>query len=102
LPIHPGFEGQRGAHDEAHDKAHDVLLNETEQRILTSCAAGPIRPLGIRQNLGSRTLSGGAKKAIRHLLEIGALVHTIPDRLRSKNQQYKITDKGRVLLVAKK
>lgn len=86
------------AQDEAHDQAQ-VILSETEFKILNICQKNAVRNKEILTLLGHKSLSGHLKKSLKHLQEIGAIVYTIPEKPRSRNQQYKITAKGMRLLI---
>lgn len=81
----------------AYDKAQ-VILSETEIKILNICQRNAASNKEIIANLGHKTLSGHLKKSLKHLQEIGAIVYAIPEKPRSRNQQYQITTKGIKLL----
>jgi ATP-dependent DNA helicase RecG len=55
----------------------------------------------ILDELGYKSLSGNVKKALQRLREIEAIVYTIPDKPRSRHQQYAITAKGKSILGVK-
>ena len=42
-------------------------------------------------NLGYKSLTGNIRKAIQNLLDNKLIEYTIPDKLTSKNQKYKLT-----------
>lgn len=89
------------AHDEARDEAHDEahVFSNTEIKILIACLETPRSTSELLAILGYRTRTGNFKKAISNLCELLKLLEpTIPDALRSKNQKYRITEKGRMAL----
>jgi ATP-dependent DNA helicase RecG len=59
LPVHPDLPGVGRVHDEAHDEAHDEVhddeLNETERRLLTALAEGPLSRAEMAEVLGMET-----------------------------------------------
>jgi len=84
-------------HDEAHDEAHEPL-SIVEHRLLTGCADEPQSTPGLLQTLGYKTRTGSFKAALSHLLALGFLEMTIPDKPRSKKQRYRTTPSGREVL----
>ena len=108
FPIHPEMavletigKAQVEAHVKAQDEAYDqaqVTLSETEFKILNICQKNVVGNKEILTLLGHKSLSGHLKKSLKHLQEIGAIVYTIPEKPRSRNQQYKITARGMRLL----
>ncbi len=82
------------AHDEAHDEAHEPI-SDIERRILQTCLEHPRSTHDLLGALGYETRTGNFKNALAHILEAGLLEMTLPDRPRSKNQRYRLTDKGR-------
>ncbi|WP_245618702.1 hypothetical protein [Methanogenium cariaci] len=49
----------------------------------------------IATGLGQKSVSGRLNKVIRQLLADGYIEFTIPEKLTSRLQQYRLTDKGR-------
>ncbi|MEQ8190107.1 MAG: Fic family protein, partial [Candidatus Eremiobacterota bacterium] len=88
------------ARDEAQDKAqveaHDEkpFLSKTELNILISCKDEILAKREILDKLGNKSLSGNIKKSFQKLIEKGLIEYTIPAKPNSRNQKYKITDKG--------
>jgi ATP-dependent DNA helicase RecG len=52
--------------------------------------------------MGYRARTGNFKRALARLLFDDFLEMTLPDRPRSKNQQYRLTTKGRAWLAARR
>ncbi len=103
IKIHPEFlkehgpaEAQVEAHVKAQVEAH-IKLTETERKILIICN-NPIGNKGLVDALGYKSFTGNVKRAMQHLKKIQAIEYTIPDKPRSQNQQYRITEKGQKLL----
>lgn len=74
-------------------EAHDGLT-ETERQILNYCVESKSTP----ELLGYSSRTGNYKSALSNLLSGGYLEMTIPDSPRSKNQRYKSTLEGRLLV----
>ena len=86
----------KGAHDEAHDEAHDHLT-ETELQILKFSIA-PKSTQELLKLLGYRSRTGNYKAALYNLLSKNYIEMTIPERPRSKNQKYRLTQTGKHLI----
>ena len=110
LPVHErAAETQGGAqvtpqvtgevtHPEAHDKAHDEAqgpMSDVERRLLELCSGQPRTTNELLQGLGYEIRTGNFKRALGRMLNTGSLEMTIPDKPRSKNQRYRLTDQGR-------
>jgi ATP-dependent DNA helicase RecG len=88
------------AHDEAHDEAHDV--SDTEWQILLACAKRAQSTPDLLKILGYSSRTGNFKVSMTRLLEEWhALERTLPHAPTSKNQRYRLTEKGRKLLEKK-
>ena len=88
------------AHDEAHDEAHEKIqgdMTETERQILNYCVEPKSTP-ELLKLLGYSTRTGNYKSALSSLLAGGYLEMTIPGSPRSRNQKYKSTLKGKLLV----
>ncbi len=82
---------------EAHDEAHE--LSDTERQILIACTESAQSTPELLDLLGYKSRTGNFKKALAHLVdELATLERTVPDAVRSKNQKYRLTSKGRKLL----
>ena len=75
-----------------------VSLSQTELKILDICQTSPAGNKESLTELGYKSLSGNVKKALKRLKEIGAIAYTIPDKPRSQNQRYVITQIGKNIL----
>jgi ATP-dependent DNA helicase RecG len=64
-------------------------------RVLRQLAAGPMSKSGLSRSLGQRSVSGQLNKVVSALLADGSIGYTIPDRPRSRLQEYRLTDAGR-------
>ena len=53
----------------------------------------------IAHALEHKTLSGNLRVVIPQLRNDGLIEYTIPEKPRSKNQKYRLTDKGKQLLI---
>jgi ATP-dependent DNA helicase RecG len=100
LPSHPAFieagvEAGVGAGVGA-----EVSLSETELRVLRSLKKGPAGMREIVSALGQKTASGGLRKALDRLAELGLVSLTIPEKPNSKRQQRQLTAKGRKVFAA--
>ncbi|MDX9971784.1 MAG: ATP-binding protein [FCB group bacterium] len=96
-PVRKHDQAHHEAHDQAHDEAHEPL-GSVESRLLAECAVEPQSSTALLQSLGHRTRSGGFKAALNRLMALGYLEMTLPDKPRSKNQRYRTTPSGRMIL----
>jgi len=76
--------GQAEAQAEA-----QAQLNETEIKVLEYLNTENLSSARLVDKLGLKSLSGGLKNAIKHLLELELIALTIPDKPKSPNQKYK-------------
>ncbi len=73
-------------------------LSKTEQSTLKILTGGMFSKNEIAEMLGYKSVTGNLRNAFEKLLQYNLIEYTIPDKLRSKNQKYKITKKGTNLL----
>ncbi len=93
-----------GAHDKAHVEAQveahvgaQVRDSPLSQKILKLCGT-PHRSSELVEALGHKKRSGAFKESIKYLIEKGLITYTIPDKPKSSNQKYVITENGRKIL----
>lgn len=87
------------AHDKAHDEASEAI-NRTEIRIMEACSSTSRTMPAILNTLGYKTRNGNVIRGLRHLLDAGLIAMTMPTRPRSKNQKYRLTQKGKAWLAS--
>ena len=75
-----------------------VSLNNTERKILLLCEIRAVGRKEMLAELGYSKLVGSVRLALGRLKELHLLELTLPDKPSSRNQQYRITDKGRQVL----
>ncbi len=83
-------------HDEAHEAYDD--LTDIEKMILDRCRVGPQSAAELRLAAGYSSRSGNFKRSQEKLLAAGFIEMTFPERPRSKNQCYRLTERGFDLL----
>lgn len=88
-------EAQVGAQVEAH-----VNLGEKEIAILRACARQPVSAKDVLATAGYAGRTGGFKRGVEKLLEHGLIMMTVPEKPRSRQQKYSLTEKGRTVLDA--
>ncbi|MCY3737169.1 MAG: putative DNA binding domain-containing protein [Gemmatimonadaceae bacterium] len=69
-------------------------------RVLKELADGPMSKTELSSSLGQKKISGQLNKVIRLLVADERIAYTIPDKPRSRLQQYRLTDKGRTAVAA--
>lgn len=104
IKIHPEFlkdiisdEAQVRAHDGVHDGVHDqnvYSLTQTEILILELVHKQPTTRDQILSHFGYTARTRNMRSALNNLLNEKLISYTIPDKPRSKRQQYKITPQG--------
>jgi len=67
-------------------------------RLLTKA---PLSKSAISSALGQKEISGHLNQVIRVLLNDQTLEYTLPDKPNSRLQQYRLTEKGKLLLGAR-
>ena len=100
LKIHPEFLKDHGP-IKVHDKVHDHLpkISEIQFKILDLLLKQPANLTIILAELGYSGRARNVREALNYLLEQNLIAYTIPDKPRSKKQQYKITDQGKRHLI---
>jgi len=77
-------------HELEHELEHEYLFT----KVLKIVSTKDINTKGIASNLGQKSISGPLKKTLNSLLEKSLIEWTIPEKPKSKNQQYRITKRG--------
>ena len=91
IPVHEGFGNIVELHDE------NVNANEKEYDILCFCKE-PQSRRDIFTHIGVIYHSKNYTRFVEPLIDMGLLELTIPDKPKSPNQKFKLTDKGRNLI----
>jgi len=86
-----------GVYDVVHDGAHDITLTETMKKIIMLLIEPKLTPQLLVQ-LGYPRRTRNFEAAIKGLLDFKLIEMTSPDKPRSKNQQYCLTEKGMHLI----
>ncbi|MEI6640280.1 MAG: transcriptional regulator [Chlorobium sp.] len=81
----------------AHDGVHDIRLTETMKKIIILLIEPKSTPQLLAQ-LGYPRRTRNFEAAIKGLLDFKLIEMTLPDKPRSKNQQYRLTEKGMHLI----
>lgn len=96
MPIHHAFkqkEIQPGSESRPESQPESLL----QLKILDSLKKGPLRKSVIAENIGHATVSGELNKQVRNLIKLGLIEYTIPEKINSRNQRYRLTEKGNKL-----
>lgn len=83
-----------------HDHGH-FNLSQTELKILSLVQEAPVGLAGILEVFGYKVVTRNIRTALSKLLTLQLVAYTIPDKPRSKKQQYKITWLGKKTLTMK-
>ena len=89
------------AYDVAYQVAYQNVPGNTAGRIFLILKDGPLGRADIAKTIGVTRMARSLKMALDTLLEDGLIEYTIPDNVRSRLQKYRLTEKGRQLLVQK-
>ena len=99
IPVHEGFGNIVELHDENVNAS--VNANEKEYDILCFCKE-PQSRRDIFTHIGVIYHSKNYTRFVEPLIDMGLLELTIPDKPKSPNQKFKLTDKGRNLISSNK
>ena len=80
----------------------ESLPGDLKSRVLNLLADGPLSRSELSKKLGQKEVSGRLKKVFRDLLADRMIEYTLPEKLRSPRQQYRLTNKGRTELASLK
>ena len=86
------------AYDVAYDVAYQNVPSNTAGRIFLILKDGPLRRPDIAKAIGVTKMARSLKMALDTLLEDGLIEYTIPNKVRSRLQKYRLTEKGRQML----
>jgi len=75
-----------------------ISITDRAAQALAFIGEQPRRKVEIAESLGLKARSGSLKRALKMLLDEELVDFTIPDKPRSKNQKYRITDNGAAFL----
>ncbi len=81
----------------AHDGVHDIRLSEMMKKIIMLLIEPKSTPQ-LLAKLGYPRRTRNFEAAIKGLLDFKLIEMTLPDKPRSKNQQYRLTEKGKHLI----
>jgi ATP-dependent DNA helicase RecG len=76
------------------------VKGQVDAHILAACLLAPLSSAEIATALGHKQLSGNLRKALPRLRDSGLLEYTIPESPNSRLQQYRLTEKGKVVYFA--
>ena len=91
-------EGGYQAEGQAEGQAGQVALSAKEIAMLQACLDGPVAAEALMAAAGHSSRTGQFRRWLHRLLRDGLLEMTVPGRLRSPAQKYRLTDKGRAAL----
>lgn len=89
------------AYDVAYQVAYQNVPGNTAGRIFLILKDGPLGRADIAKAIGVTRMARSLKLALDTLMEDGLIEYTIPDNVRSRLQKYRLTEKGRQMLVQK-
>ena len=95
LPVHPIFEG-----DQVNDQVSDQVSDQVDPlvfKVIGICKT-PSSRAEILEQLGFKNHFDNYKKYILPALDHGWIEMTVPDKPRSRNQKYRVTELGRAVL----
>ncbi len=76
----------------------ELIPGDLKSKVLNLLADGPLSRSELSKKLGQRRASGQLYNVVRDLLDDQMIEYTLPDKPRSRRQQYRLTDKGRTEL----
>lgn len=76
----------------------ESLPGDLKSRVLNLLAEGSLSRSELSEKLGHKKASGRLYNVIRNLLDDQVIEYTLPDKPRSRRQQYRLTDKGKIEL----
>ena len=80
----------------------ESLPGDLKSRVLNLLTDGPMSRSELSQKLGQKEVSGQLRKVFRELLTDEMIQYTLPEKPRSPQQQYRLTEKGEIALASLK
>ena len=80
----------------------EPLTGDLKSKVLNLLTESPLSRSELSKKLGQKEVSGQLKKIFRDLLVDGMIEYTLPEKLRSPRQQYRLTKKGEIALASLK
>ena len=77
----------------------ESLPRDLKSKVLNLLADGPISRSELSKKLGQKKPTGHLSNVIRDLLDNQIIEYTLPDTPRSRVQQYRLSEKGRTILL---
>ena len=90
LPIHPAALEVAQQQTGAESGPESGPESQLESELLAALKKGPLSRSALAKQLGHTTVSGGLKRSLRHLMQVGKIVHTLPDKPNSRLQKYRL------------
>ena len=76
----------------------ELSRGDLKSRVLNLLTEGPLSRTELSKELGHKRASGQLYNVVRDLLDNQMIEYTLPDKPRSRRQQYRLTDKGKIEL----
>ena len=76
----------------------ESLPGDLRSKVLNLLTGGPLSRSELSKKLGQKKTSGQLYNVLRGLLDDQMIEYTLPDKPRSRRQQYRLTDKGKTEL----
>ncbi len=89
--------GGASARDAGNGVKPESQPESLEAKLLALLAGGSMAKAELSKNLGQKGVSGQLDKVVRRLLANRMIEYTLPDKPRSRLQQYRLTDRGRAV-----
>ncbi len=71
---------------------------DMQSKVIRLLATGPMPKSELSKQLGHKKISGQLNKVVQNLLDDQTIEYTLPEKPRSPQQKYQLTDKGRTKL----
>ena len=73
---------------------------DLKSKVLSLLTDGPMSRSELSKKLGQKEVSGQLRKVFKDLLTDGMIEYTLPEKPRSPRQQYRLTEKGEIVLAS--